>query len=90
LILNEDVFDLILLDVELTDGSGLDLIRDLDEVEYMPQVVIFSANEVGSDVAQKVKAALVKSRDSRTELIDVIMSVINERDAEEHTQQRLN
>ena len=28
--------DLILLDVELTDGSGLDLINDLDDVEYMP------------------------------------------------------
>jgi PAS domain S-box-containing protein len=78
--LREEVFDLILLDVELTDGSGLDLIRDLDDVEYMPQVVIFSAHEVGNDVAQKVKAALVKSKDSRKELINVIMSVIKERD----------
>jgi len=81
------VFDLILLDVELTDGSGLDLIRDLDEVEYMPQVVIFSAHEVGNEIAQKVKAALVKSRDSRKELINVIMSVIKERDSNEPTQQ---
>ena len=88
--LSDDVFDLILLDVELTDGSGLDLIRDLDEVEYMPQVVIFSANEVGNDVARKVKAALVKSKDSRTELINVIMSVIKERDTDETKPQSLN
>lgn len=89
--LSEEVFDLILLDIELTDGSGLDLIRDLDEVEYMPQVVIFSANEVSSDVARKVKAALVKSKDSRKELINVIMSVIKERDTTDETkQQRLN
>jgi len=81
--LREEVFDLILLDVELTDGSGLDLIRDLDDVEYMPQVVIFSAHEVGNDVAQKVKAALVKSKDSRKELINVIMSLIKERDNNE-------
>jgi|GEM_PF-407689 len=88
--LREEVFDLILLDVELTDGSGLDLIRDLDDVEYMPQVVIFSAHEVGNDVAQKVKAALVKSKDSRKELINVIMSVIKDRDAGEPQQQFLN
>jgi DNA-binding response OmpR family regulator len=88
--LREEVFDLILLDVELTDGSGLDLIRDLDDVEYMPQVVIFSAKEVGNDVAQKVKAALVKSKDSRKELINVIMSVINDRDTSESQQQLLN
>ncbi|MGD8784719.1 MAG: PAS domain S-box protein [Thioalkalispiraceae bacterium] len=84
--LRQDVYDLILLDVELTDGSGLDLIRDLDEVEYMPQVVIFSSNEVGPDVAQKVKAALVKSKDSRHELINVIMSVIKERESDDATQ----
>jgi PAS domain S-box-containing protein len=88
--LREEVFDLILLDVELTDGSGLDLIRDLDDVEYMPQVVIFSAHEVGNDVAQKVKAALVKSKDSRKELINVIMSVIKERDTSDTPQQYLN
>lgn len=85
--LRSDVFDLILLDVELTDGSGLDLIRDLDEVEYMPQVVIFSAHEVGNEITQKVKAALVKSRDSRKELINVIMSVIKDRDSSEPVQQ---
>jgi len=86
--LREDVYDLILLDVELTDGSGLDLIRDLDEVEYMPQVVIFSSHEVGPNIAQKVKAALVKSRDNRKELINVIMSVIKERESRETTQQQ--
>ena len=88
--LREEVFDLILLDVELTDGSGLDLIRDLDDVEYMPQVVIFSAHEVGNDVAQKVKAALVKSKDSRKELINVIMSVIKERDTSDTQPHTLN
>ena len=49
----------------------------------MPQVVIFSSNEVGPEVATKVKAALVKSKDSRKELINVIMSVIRERDTDD-------
>ena len=33
----------------------------------MPQVVIFSSHEVGPNIAQKVKAALVKSKDDRKE-----------------------
>ena len=88
--LREDVYDMILLDVELTDGSGLDLIRDLDEVEYMPQVVIFSSHEVGPNIAQKVKAALVKSKDNRKELINVIMSVIKEREEANEANQQIH
>ncbi len=78
--LREGPYDLILLDVELTDGSGLDLLNDLNQLDYTPQVVVFSAHEIGKDVAHMVKAALVKSRESRKELINVIMSVIHERE----------
>lgn len=78
--LREGRYDLILLDVELTDGSGLDLLNDLNQLDYTPQVVVFSAHEIGNDVAHMVKAALVKSRESRKELIHVIMSAIHERE----------
>jgi DNA-binding response OmpR family regulator len=78
--LREGQYDLILLDVELTDGSGLDLLNDLHDLDYTPPVVVFSAHELGPDVGNRVKAALVKSRESRKELIKVIMSVINEQD----------
>ena len=78
--LREERYDLILLDVELTDGSGLDLLKDLNQLDYTPQVVVFSAHEMAHDVTHKVKAALVKSRESRKELINVIMSAIHERE----------
>lgn len=81
--LREGQYDLILLDVELTDGSGLDLLNDLPDLDYTPPVVVFSAHELGPDVGNRVKAALVKSRESRKELIKVIMSVINENEQEE-------
>jgi len=41
---------------------------------------VFSAHEIGNDVAHLVKAALIKSRESRKELIHVIMSAIHERE----------
>ena len=78
--LREGKYDLILLDIELTDGSSLDLLNDLNQLDYTPQVVVFSAHEVDNDVAHRVKAALVKSRESRKELINVIMSAIHERE----------
>ena len=76
--LREGIYDLVLLDVVLTDGSGLDLLKDLQDLEYTPPVVVFSAHEVTNDVAGLVKAALVKSRDSRKELLSAIMSVIRQ------------
>ncbi|MBI3563485.1 MAG: PAS domain S-box protein [Gammaproteobacteria bacterium] len=76
--LREGSYDLVLLDVELTDGSGLDLLKDLSDLDYTPPVVVFSAQEVGTEVNHAVKAALVKSRESRKELINVIMSVIRD------------
>ena len=81
--LREGTYDLVLLDVELTDGSGLDLLKDLPDLEYTPPVVVFSATDIGNDVSGLVKAALVKSRESRKELINIIMSVI-------HTHERTN
>ncbi len=89
--LQEESYDLVLLDVELTDGSGLDLIRELNENEDMPQIVIFSSHEVDPMITQKVKAALVKSKDNREKLINIIMSAIKERDTDlDARQQHIN
>ena len=77
-LLRDEVFDLILLDIELTDGSGLELIDNIDDIELMPEIIIFSAHEVSTDVAAKVKAALIKTKDNRKELVDAIMSIIKD------------
>ena len=57
-LLNEEPFDLVILDIGLTDGSGLDL---LDDVKHKCPVVIFLAQEVEFEMANKVSAALTKS-----------------------------
>ncbi len=72
-------FDLVLLDVSLPDGSGLDLLPDLqreDGVSPTP-VVIYSSQEVGGDSLRRVYATLVKSRVSNELLRKTILSAIS-------------
>ena len=73
--LAQETFDLIILDLNLPDGSGLDLLSMLPEHTSIP-VVVFSAEEVGKDVAQQVAAALVKSRTSNEKLLETIKTFV--------------
>lgn len=63
-------FDLILLDIALPDGSGLDLLPEAAERDI--PVVIFSAHEPDSDTAGSVAAVLVKSRTDHAHLAAII------------------
>lgn len=72
-------FDLIVLDIGLPDGSGLDILPYLAERELSMPVMLFSATEVGPDMAQQVGAALVKSRTSNQQLLETIMGLIEKR-----------
>ncbi|MBI4789941.1 MAG: PAS domain S-box protein [Chloroflexi bacterium] len=73
--LAEQNFDLIILDLNLPDGSGLELLPMLRDHAATP-VVIFSAEEVGRDIAQQVAAALVKSRTSNEKLLETIKAFV--------------
>lgn len=70
-------FDMVLLDVGLPDGSGLDLLDTIERYVHPPQVVIFSAMDVGSVYAARVNQVLVKSRTSNKNLLSVIKSIMN-------------
>lgn len=69
-------FDLLLLDIGLPDGSGLDLIETIERCDIPPQVVIFSAMDVSEDYAGKVSAVLVKSRTSNQDLLRAITRML--------------
>jgi PAS domain S-box-containing protein len=63
-------YDLIILDVALQDGSGLDVLPVLRESgRRVPPVILYSASEASHEVASMVQAALVKSRDSIGQLL---------------------
>ncbi len=69
-------FDLVLLDIGLPDGSGLDLLTAIKRYVKPPRVVIFSAHDVSQEYADKVNAVLVKSKTSNQELLDTLTSAI--------------
>ena len=76
-LLSSQRFDLIVLDLELPDGSGLRVLERLHEIAGRPvPVLILSASETGEDVRRRVEAALVKSRMSEGRIVDTILTLI--------------
>ena len=66
-------FDLVILDAALGDGSGLDLLPVLHEAGAdAPPVILYSATEPSRELAGRVQAALVKSRDSVEHLLATV------------------
>jgi len=75
--LRKDKFDLVIIDINLPDGSGLDLLPVLKRNGgSATPVVIFSAEEVGRDIAAEVEAALVKSRTTNKKFMETIKALI--------------
>jgi len=70
-------YDLILLDIGLPDGSGLDLLEIIEIKLHPPQVIIFSAQDVTREYADKVNAVLVKSRTTNNKLLEIIKGIIH-------------
>lgn len=62
-------FELVILDIGLPDGSGLDLLGELDDAT---PVIIFSASDLDGVLARKVKSVMTKTKRSE---IDVARSV---------------
>ena len=76
--LQEQRFDLILLDLSLPGGSGWDLLKDVEAMDGPPPVVIFSALEVDKTQATRAAAVLVKAKTSNTELLDTLRRVLGQ------------
>ncbi|MBI3228865.1 MAG: response regulator [Burkholderiales bacterium] len=78
-LLETESFALILLDLELPDGNGADLLASLPQRNRATPVVIFSAQEASREVAERVKAALVKSHTSNEQLLETMRNLIERR-----------
>jgi PAS domain S-box-containing protein len=72
-------YDLVILDLALPDGSGLDLLPLLGSVEPPTPVIVFSAHEVDEQTSGRVASVLVKSRTSNPQLLERIRVVLEGR-----------
>lgn len=81
-ILSKENFDLVLLDLILPDGSGMELLPKLCK-QHIP-VVVFSAFDLPKDYIQFVEAALTKSRTSDSELLAAIKAAIKVEEDDAH------
>ena len=68
-------YDLLILDLNLPDGSGLDL---LDELNGYCPVVIFSGLETDRQVSEKVAASLTKSRTDGGQLLATVRAILDQ------------
>jgi DNA-binding response OmpR family regulator len=82
-LLQQNNFDLVLLDMQMPDGSGVELLGYLHEQAPRMPVVIFSATEWKQETARHISAALVKSRTSNEELLATIKSLLGTRETKE-------
>jgi CheY-like chemotaxis protein len=74
-LLREETFSLLLLDLQLSDGNGLELLDRLPspDARSLP-VVILSGSDVPHDVQERVAATLVKSRVSEAKIVKTLLS----------------
>lgn len=70
-------FDLVIIDVGLPDGSGLDLLETINARTPREPVLIFSAQDSSASYANAVSASLVKSRTDNEQLHQTITDLIN-------------
>ncbi|TAH34210.1 MAG: response regulator [Alphaproteobacteria bacterium] len=75
--LEHTYFDLVVMDIELPDGSGLNFLKKLKDIaEHPVPVIILSASEVDAETQKQVSTSLVKSRVSENYIIDRIMAMV--------------
>ncbi|MDD3014525.1 MAG: response regulator [Candidatus Gastranaerophilales bacterium] len=75
--LEQEIFDLIILDLELPDGNGINLLPEIQEFQNNnPSVLIFSAYDVNEEIAKKVNAVLLKSTTSNEKLLNMIKLLV--------------
>ncbi|MDH5602068.1 MAG: response regulator, partial [Gammaproteobacteria bacterium] len=75
-LLEESDFDLVILDLELSDGSGEELLND---IKRSCPILIFSASAPPKEITKRVSAALTKSMTNNDELLKTIKDALRKK-----------
>ena len=75
-LLAKKTFSMILLDMKLPDGSGVELLERMRELRDPPPVVILAADEPPPDVSDKAAAVMVKTRTSEAAVVQTVLDVL--------------
>lgn len=68
--LKESIYDLVLLDLRLPDGSGFQLLSKIKGLAFPPEVVVLSAVDLNAAQRSLVDESLVKSRYTPDEFVN--------------------
>ncbi len=75
--IQNETFDLVILDLQMPDGSGLDLLPILKQQGKKPvPIIVLTALIPPEDLSRKVDAVLLKSKTSNVEIINTIHSLL--------------
>ncbi|MCK5295474.1 MAG: response regulator, partial [Alphaproteobacteria bacterium] len=72
-------YDLVLLDILLPDGSGINLFPYLQKENKQTPIVIFSSMEDDEKITEEVAAVMIKSKIKEGELLNTIKTILSKK-----------
>ncbi|WP_347331048.1 response regulator [Marinimicrobium locisalis] len=75
-LLKQQAYDAVLLDIGLPDGSGWDLIPDIESAQPGAAIVILSGEDIGKEAPSAVASVLLKRQLTSEQLVNVIREQI--------------
>lgn len=73
--LEENIYDVVILDIGLPDGSGWDLLPLIKQQTRIPQIIVLSGHELNSEQMAQVDQVLLKAPTSVQELIEILRKI---------------
>ncbi|WP_126718522.1 ATP-binding protein [Sphingomonas ginkgonis] len=70
-------YDAVILDVTMRDGSGLDLVPLISELEGETPIVLFTAADIGPATRAGVDGVLIKSRSTLADLVATVEQLLH-------------
>jgi PAS domain S-box-containing protein len=71
-------YALVVLDIQMTDGTGWDLLPLINSLQPPPPIIVLSGRNLDERETRQVEAALVKSETSNAELLSTLTRLIHE------------